>query len=105
MGMIFKHSTEAQPPEPREVEEEFWKLVIERDSHVVVHQVLKSFLSHFINSFYAFVYLVFINLPTTVFLNCTFYSLPLRAPSTQVWTRVSGSQPRGRPVAADTRGT
>ena len=38
MGMIFKHSTEAQPPEPREVEEEFWKLVIERDSHVVVHQ-------------------------------------------------------------------
>ena len=39
MGMIFKHSTEASPPEPREVEEEFWKLVIERDSHVVVHQV------------------------------------------------------------------
>ena len=39
MGMIFKHATEAAPPEPREVEEEFWKLVIDRDSHVVVHQV------------------------------------------------------------------
>ena len=39
MGMTFKHATEAAPPEPREVEEEFWKLVIDRDSHVVVHQV------------------------------------------------------------------
>ena len=39
MGMIFKHATEVAPPEPREVEEEFWKLVIDRDSHVVVHQV------------------------------------------------------------------
>ena len=37
---MLKNATEgAPPPEPREVEEEFWKLVIERDSHVVVHQV------------------------------------------------------------------